>query len=121
MNIMKTFRAVIETEISLTHENVLDILCKAIDFADAYDKESMSDSIEDISLKTYNMLGAALEWFLEKSYNIENNAQMYNLLFQWFTDKWDEKWVQDLFKSEWALRHNEDDFHYNIFDYPIFD
>lgn len=114
MKTMKTFKAVIETEVSLNHENALQLLEEAYEYVD----HEENDSGEDLALKAYNEIEYAVEMWLFDHFDgeRENNPTMQELIVKWLESKWDEPWVQDYFKY---INGEIDE--YSIFDYPIFD
>lgn len=114
MKTMKTFKAVIETEVSLNHENALQLLEEAYEYVD----HEENDSGEDLALKAYNEIEYVVEMWLFDHFDgkRENNPTMQELIVKWLESKWDEPWVQDYFKY---INGEIDE--YSIFDYPIFD
>ena len=114
MNIIKTFRAVIETEVTLSYENVLQLLEEVYEYVLHED----GDSSADLALKAYNEIESAVEEWLFDHFDDEreNNPTMQELIVKWLESKWDEPWVQDYFKYM-----NGEIEEYNLFDYPIFD
>lgn len=114
MKTMKTFKAVIETEVNLTDENVLELLERAYDYVIDED----GDSGADLALKAYNEIEYAVEMWLFDHFDgeRENNPTMQELIVKWLESKWDEPWVQDYFK--YMSGEIEE---YDFFSYPIFD
>lgn len=111
MKTMKTFKAVIETEINLTEEQALNLLDKVDEYVD-YEE---FDSIETILLKAFNEIESAVEDWLCEHYDLENNPKMCCKIVDWLQHEWDKPWVVDYFKY---IYDKIDEYH--IGDYDIF-